>query len=416
MGYLEGFGVTLRQHRLFGGKRLTKNYSGGRMARKELAGRKHGRTPDGLAEPDAHDDVKSPKPDRMHGRHVLNRYEDGMEKCIGCELCAGVCPAKCIYVRGADNDPDDPDLARRALRVRLRDQLPPLHPLRPVRGGLPDRGDHRVQGLRVLVHRTARTPSTPRPSCWSATTAARSTCRGRTGARARTATTSGWVRATAPSGSADFVGLVGWCGELGYGVREPEKPARDTLTLAELPRVPPRHRRVSVVSGASEATSSAIVRVRHRVGDGPRWRARRDRLPAPGARRAQPRADAVRRGRALRRHGGPLPGRRAGHRVRRRDRRAVPVRHHAARRRPGRRPARRAPADPTPAGRRDGRRHRRPARRGDRRRPGTRRRWPSVRASTSRAGSSRTVRSPATMPTSASSPSASSATTSSCSS
>ena len=31
-----------------------------------------------------------------------------MEKCIGCELCAGVCPAKCIYVRGADNDPDNP--------------------------------------------------------------------------------------------------------------------------------------------------------------------------------------------------------------------------------------------------------------------------------------------------------------------
>ena len=31
-----------------------------------------------------------------------------MEKCIGCELCAGICPAKCIYVRGADNDPDSP--------------------------------------------------------------------------------------------------------------------------------------------------------------------------------------------------------------------------------------------------------------------------------------------------------------------
>ena len=28
-----------------------------------------------------------------------------MEKCIGCELCAGVCPADCIYVRGADNPP-----------------------------------------------------------------------------------------------------------------------------------------------------------------------------------------------------------------------------------------------------------------------------------------------------------------------
>src|SRR5438045_7483540 len=51
---------------------------------------------------------KRPYPARRHGRHVLNRYEDGMEKCIGCELCAGVCPARCIYVRGADNPPDDP--------------------------------------------------------------------------------------------------------------------------------------------------------------------------------------------------------------------------------------------------------------------------------------------------------------------
>jgi NADH-quinone oxidoreductase subunit I len=31
-----------------------------------------------------------------------------MEKCIGCELCAGVCPASCIYVRGADNPVDEP--------------------------------------------------------------------------------------------------------------------------------------------------------------------------------------------------------------------------------------------------------------------------------------------------------------------
>jgi NADH-quinone oxidoreductase subunit I len=51
---------------------------------------------------------KKPKQPRQHGRHVLNRYEDGMEKCIGCELCAGVCPADCIYVRGLDNPPDHP--------------------------------------------------------------------------------------------------------------------------------------------------------------------------------------------------------------------------------------------------------------------------------------------------------------------
>ena len=48
------------------------------------------------------------KPQRFHGRHVLNRYPDGMEKCIGCELCAGACPADCIHVRGADNNPDNP--------------------------------------------------------------------------------------------------------------------------------------------------------------------------------------------------------------------------------------------------------------------------------------------------------------------
>jgi len=53
-------------------------------------------------------DEKVPKPPRMHGRHILNRYEDGMEKCIGCELCAAVCPADCIYVRGLDNPPDAP--------------------------------------------------------------------------------------------------------------------------------------------------------------------------------------------------------------------------------------------------------------------------------------------------------------------
>ncbi len=51
---------------------------------------------------------KRVKPDRFHGRHVLNRYPDGMEKCIGCELCAGVCPARCIYVRGEDNPIEDP--------------------------------------------------------------------------------------------------------------------------------------------------------------------------------------------------------------------------------------------------------------------------------------------------------------------
>src|SRR5688572_32602159 len=77
MGSLDGFRVTFRQMSL---PRVTTEYP----------------------------KQKREKPERHHGRHVLNRYEDGMEKCIGCELCAGVCPARCIYVRGADNPPDAP--------------------------------------------------------------------------------------------------------------------------------------------------------------------------------------------------------------------------------------------------------------------------------------------------------------------
>jgi NADH-quinone oxidoreductase subunit I len=40
---------------------------------------------------------------RMRWRHVLTRYDNGLEKCIGCSLCAGACPARCIYVQAAEN-------------------------------------------------------------------------------------------------------------------------------------------------------------------------------------------------------------------------------------------------------------------------------------------------------------------------
>lgn len=49
---------------------------------------------------------KYPPQPRFHGRHQLNRHPDGLEKCVGCELCAWACPADAIYVQGADNSTD----------------------------------------------------------------------------------------------------------------------------------------------------------------------------------------------------------------------------------------------------------------------------------------------------------------------
>jgi NADH-quinone oxidoreductase subunit I len=40
---------------------------------------------------------------RYRGRHVLRRHENGLEKCVGCSLCAAACPAHCIRVIAGEN-------------------------------------------------------------------------------------------------------------------------------------------------------------------------------------------------------------------------------------------------------------------------------------------------------------------------
>jgi NADH-quinone oxidoreductase subunit I len=44
-----------------------------------------------------------PMRERYKGRHHLRRYDNGLEKCIGCSLCAAACPADAIWVEAAEN-------------------------------------------------------------------------------------------------------------------------------------------------------------------------------------------------------------------------------------------------------------------------------------------------------------------------
>ncbi len=164
---------------------------------------------------------KRPKPERAHGRHVLNRYEDGMEKCIGCELCAGVCPARCIYVRGADNPPDAPVSPGerygfvyeinylRCIHCDMCVEACPTEAITETKlfeFSFTNRADAIYTKDELLVGDDGRPQHLPWED-WR---------------EGDDLFTSAWMRATSPSGNAAYEGRVQWSGELGYGVRAAE--------------------------------------------------------------------------------------------------------------------------------------------------------------------------------------------------
>ncbi len=215
MGYLEGFGVTLRQHRLFGGKQVTTEYSGGRGREAQgprVGSRRRPRREDRQA-------GTSPRPSRAE----QVRGRDGEVHRL--RAVRGSVPGE-VHLRPRRRQrPREPDVAGRAVRLRLRDQLPAVHPLRSVRRGVPDRGDHRVEAVRVLVQQPTRRDLHQGRVARRRRRQAQAAPLGGLARRARTNNTSGWMRATSPSGDATFEGVVGWSGELGYGVRAPS-PAK----------------------------------------------------------------------------------------------------------------------------------------------------------------------------------------------
>ena len=164
---------------------------------------------------------KRNKPKRLHGRHVLNRYEDGMEKCIGCELCASVCPANCIYVRGADNDPESPTSPGerfgfiyeinylRCIHCDLCVEACPTQAITETKlfeFSFTDRKQAIYTKDELGVDDIGKARHLPWED-WSP---------------GEDQYTSEWMRATSPSGSASYEGQIQWAGELWYGVRPSE--------------------------------------------------------------------------------------------------------------------------------------------------------------------------------------------------
>jgi NADH-quinone oxidoreductase subunit I len=219
-------------------------------------------------------EVKRPKPERFHGRHVLNRYEDGMEKCIGCELCAGVCPARCIYVRGADNPPDAPVSPGerygfvyeinflRCIHCDLCVEACPTEAITESKlfeWSFSNREDAIYTKAELVVDDAGEPQHLPWED-WKDGDGQH---------------TSGWLRATSPAGSAAMEGKPLWSGELGYGVR-PAQPGQSDPASADVSADTDQSVR-EVNASAIGAIGVGTVAPRRHAGP------TRPPVPAPGA-------------------------------------------------------------------------------------------------------------------------------------
>jgi NADH-quinone oxidoreductase subunit I len=213
--------------------------------------------------------AKRPKQPRQHGRHVLNRYEDGMEKCIGCELCAGVCPVDCIFVRGLDNPPDHPvSPGERYGYVYEINYLRCIHcdlcveacPTQAITESklfefsFTNRADAIYTKAELLVDDQGNPKRLPWED-WR---------------EGEAEMTGGWMRATSPSGDADFEGVVQWTADLGFGVRAPEggqSDARDDEATGtkSIRRVFSRHLAPEDVPLDQRGLAAAAERLRDRL-------------------------------------------------------------------------------------------------------------------------------------------------------
>jgi NADH-quinone oxidoreductase subunit I len=181
-------------------------------------------------------DQKTPVWPRFRGRHRLWLHDNGLEKCVGCSLCAAACPADCIRVVAEENTAE-----HRVSAGERYAKIYEINMLRCIFCGLcveacpteaitmthlfemsvTDRNDAIYTKKELLVdpdgipnHMFTREQD-PMVNLGELKEA------------------DGWMRATAPSGRAAYEGIPGWSRSAGIGLRPPERGQAGDLPESE---------------------------------------------------------------------------------------------------------------------------------------------------------------------------------------